>query len=118
MSIEIDKTYSVRYPFFRTTYSGINEDGPYQEESWRPGCDHEQDDNGDVDWFSEGHGQMHLTVVCEFKPGRFPTRVFFTRKWQDPDGKQFGLPKLRMTTKTNFMKLLKGYRREYIHEDM
>lgn len=116
MDLEIDKTYTVRYPFFRVTYNGQDEDGPYQEESWRPGCDSDSNGVDDHYWFSDGHGEMQLTVVCEFKPGRFPTRVFFTRKWQDPDGKVFGLPKLRMTTKTNFLKLLKGYRREYASE--
>ena len=123
--LEIGRVHAVRYPFYRTTYQRFVGCGPTESveliESWRPGCDsdgQEDQSEGSDDryWFSDGHGEMLLEVVAEFKPGRFPARVFFTRKWKDPDGKVFGLPKLRMTTRTNFLKLLKGYRREYTPE--
>lgn len=115
--IAIGKTYSVRYPFFVTIFEGFDADGPFQQESWRPGCGSDRNDDNDRSWFSDGHGEMLLEVIAEFKPGRFPERVFFVRKWKDPDGKVFGLNKLRMTTHNNFVRMLKGYRRPYESEE-
>lgn len=57
---------------------------------------------------------MVLDVVATFKPGRFPERVFYTRRWIDPDGREFGKTnKLRATTTAHFRSLLKGYRHDF-----
>jgi hypothetical protein len=103
----------VRYPFSRTTYDSFYDDESKPIKCWRPGCDRDADDDGNVTWSCEGHGEMLLEVVGEFKPGRFPARVFYVRQWRDPDGKVFGIGKLRMTTRTNFDRMLKGYRHNY-----
>ena len=55
-------------------------------------------------------------MVSTHKPGAFPTRVFYTRKWIDPQGKTFGKDALRVTTLGYFRTLTKGYR--YRHMDM
>jgi hypothetical protein len=39
--------------------------------------------------------------------------VFYVRKWEDPDGRQFGKGALRMTTLGAFRQLLSGYRFPY-----
>lgn len=107
----------VRYPFVKTKFMNFMDVGadesPTEEESWRPGCDSDVDDHGNVTWSCEGHGEMLLEVVGEFKPGRFPARVFYVRQWKDPDGKVFGKCKLRMTTRASFDRMLKGYRHNY-----
>jgi hypothetical protein len=36
-------------------------------------------------------GFAKFTVQGVFKPGRYPTRVFFTRAFTDPDGKTLGI---------------------------
>lgn len=105
----------IRYPFFMAKFMnyGDGDEFPFEDESWRPGCASDVDNHGNVTWFCEGHGEMLLEVVGEFKPGRFPSRVFYVRQWRDPDGKVFGIGKLRMTTRANFDRMLKGYRHNY-----
>lgn len=107
----------VPYPFVRETVSLPDDDeegtGSVEVETWRPGTRQEHVGMGDVESYADGIGSMQLTVVSEHKPGRFPTRIFFTRRWVDPDGKQFGKPKLRMTTKAAFQRLAAGYRHHF-----
>lgn len=108
-------THQVAYPFARSTYEAFDIDGPYIEECWRPGIRFEQI-NDDSYAVSDGMGAMLLEEVGRFKPGRYPERVFYVRSWIDPDGKQFGIKKLRMTTATTFARLIKGYRHPYYDE--
>lgn len=57
---------------------------------------------------------MALDVVATFKPGRFPERVFYTRRWVDPDGREFGKTgRLLIATAGQFRRLLKGYRHPF-----
>lgn len=108
------------YPFVRTKWEAPPED-PYEEggapnmqESWRPGVEHENiSQYEDAYTFAEGVGEVIYTVIGVFKPGSYPTRVFFVRQWIDPEGKRFGSTKLRITTQQNFRTLIKGYRHEY-----
>jgi hypothetical protein len=50
-------------------------------------------------------GRQILTVVDIYKPGRFPTRVFYTMKWVTPDGKGG----LKMTTVDAFRRRALGF---------
>ena len=90
-----------------------------KEEGWRPGCTLETDENAwsyfpEKHYVADGVGSMVLDVVATFKPGRFPERVFYTRRGVDPDGREFGKPnKLRVTTIAHFRSLLKGYRHHF-----
>lgn len=109
------------YPFVRYVADLYDKDdgGQYQTEGWRPGCAVETDENAFSylpvkDYFAHGTGAMVLEVIATFKPGRFPERVFYTRRWVDPDGREFGKPnKLRVTTAAHFRSLLKGYRHDF-----
>ncbi len=115
--LNIGEIYSVKYPFVRTNVTLFDEEDAHDVEEWRPGVDAEQDDGGYCHYFAEGHGEMLLTIIDIHKPGQFPTRVFYTRKWRDPDGKMFGKNGLRITTKAAFNSLLRGYRHEYEFEE-
>ena len=115
--IEIGKTYSVSYPFF-TEEVELPPDDPEATQmqmvkSWRPGVEWEQDDEYAAHRVAEALGEMLLTVVDIHKPGRFPTRVFYTRQWKDPNGKVFGKAGLRITTLDAFRRRLRGYMHEF-----
>ena len=121
IKIEAGQTHTVAgYPFVRYVANLADDEGcGYQTEGWRPGCTLETDENAGG-YFPENHyvangvGSMVLDVVATFKPGRFPERVFYTRCWIDPDGREFGKPsKLRVTTAAHFRSLLKGYRHPF-----
>ena len=109
------------YPFVRYVANLYDEDDghPYQTEGWRPGCTAEEDERDEHGYPSkvfvaDGTGSMVLDVVATFKPGRFPERVFYTRRWIDPDGREFGKTStLRVTTTGQFRRLLKGYRHPF-----
>ncbi|MGI9485439.1 MAG: hypothetical protein ACR2RF_06065 [Geminicoccaceae bacterium] len=97
------------YPFvLEDSTIGIDEDGGVIAKSWRPGVRWEPVGPEDSDAFADGIGRQIVTVVSVHKPGRYPTRVFYTRKWKSPSGKVFGNPRLMVTTV--FAKLIRGYR--------
>lgn len=107
------------YPFVREVFNGVDFDGEnfheFQHEGWRPGCDVESDDSMYGRFYcADGIGSMILTVVSTHKPGNFPERVFFTRHWRDPDGKEFGKKtKLRVIAVSSFTALTRGYRHRF-----
>lgn len=107
----------VEYPFIKEDVSLIGEDGPYEAKSWVPGVRFENISPEDVDAVADGVGHMMLTVVGVFKPGRYPTRVFFTRKFSDPDGNVFGKSKLHICTLEKFRRISKKYQHDYSLRD-
>jgi hypothetical protein len=114
------EVFRVRYPFVRETVTLCGDEGYYETVSWRPGvsieaCGYYGDD---TDIVAHGEGEMILTVVDTFKPGRFPRRVFYTRQFVSPDGHAFGKAGLRMTTVDAFRRRAAGYQLEYDVEDM
>ena len=120
--IQAGQTHTVTgYPFVRDVANLYDEDDgrPYQTEGWRPGCTTEEDDRDEHGYPSQvyvadGTGSMVLDIVATFKPGRFPERVFYTRRWIDPDGREFGKTgTLRIATTGQFRRLLKGYRHPF-----
>lgn len=120
---EIGCVFEVPYPFVQDTWTDHydGEDGPEVDEvpTWKPGTRQESCDVGNdysqIDHWSEadGMGVQVLTVVGVYKPGRYPTRVFYSRQWRDPDGKVFGKMKLRQTTVSAFAALTRGYRHPF-----
>ncbi len=119
----IGEVFTVPYPFVQDTwvehYDG--EDGPETDEvpTWKPGVRNESVDVGNeysqVEHYMEADaiGAQILTVVGIYRPGHFPTRVFYSRQWRDPDGKLFGKSKLRITTVPAFVALTHGYRHPF-----
>lgn len=120
--IQAGQTHTVTgYPFVRYVADLYDEDDgrSYLTGGWRPGCtaeDEERDEHGypSLIYVADGTGAMVLEVVATFKPGRFPERVFYTRRWIDPDGREFGKTgTLRIATTGQFRRLLKGYRHQF-----
>ncbi len=103
----------VAHPFVREEYNGLDEDGPFTRMSWKPGVRFELVAPDDGAAFADGIGKQVLTIVSVHKPGKYPERVFYTRRWESPDGHQFGKTKLRVTTTGAFRTLIRGYRHEF-----
>lgn len=87
--------------------------GPNKVMSWRPGIRGVLVPPDESEFVADAEGTMILTVVSTHKPGRFPERVFFTRKWRCPKGREFGKPKLHIVTAEKFRRLARGYQHEY-----
>jgi len=112
--IHADSVFSFDYPFVKDSYTERDEEGEHEAKCWRPGVVVVEDyTTGKVDAFADGVGKQIVAVVGVFKPGNFPPRVFFTRKWQDPSGKLFGNGKLRILGISAFRRMVRGYRYEY-----
>lgn len=101
------------YPFVRDEYEECDQDGIAKVKTWRPGVRHEWAGPEDTEAVADAMGEMILTVVSIHKPGRYPTRVFFTRRWMRPDGREFGKTKCRCTTSQRFRQLARGYEHEF-----
>ena len=102
-----------RYPFVRDAYAAFDGEGTVEIASWKPGTRGESRGPEDAEMVADALGAIILTVVGVYKPGKFPTRVFFTRRWRDPDGREFGRNSCRVTTVSNFYALASGYRHYY-----
>ena len=115
ISFEPGQTIEVpNYPFVRFVFHGCDNDGPFVDDGWRPGCEIDTNDEGVRDYSADALGAMLLEVVQVVSlPGNFAPRVFYVRQWRDPDGKVFGKRLCRVTTVSAFSKLLKGYRHEF-----
>ena len=109
--------FTVPYPYCRDSFERFSDDPevatPQKELSWRPGTESESDGGYDAQEAADAMGSMVLTVVDVFKPGRYPSRVFYTRQWIDPDGKAFGKGCLRITTVNAFLRRTKGYMHDF-----
>ncbi|KKM19361.1 hypothetical protein LCGC14_1656430 [marine sediment metagenome] len=111
----VGQTYQVKpYPFVRSEYETFIESGEHKESitTWRPGVDLSEasyEENG----FCHGEGAMMLTVVSIHKPGKYPTRIFYVRQWEAPDGTRFGKKGLQCKALAGFSLLRAGYRYAY-----
>lgn len=111
ISLNIGDEFRVPYPFVKEKIGQFA--GAPLLESWRPGVRFEMIGPEDEGAFADDEGKMILVIVDIHKPGHYPERVFFTRKWEDPNRKQFGKNNLRIITTSAFRKMLNGYRYEY-----
>lgn len=109
--------YEVKFPFVGSTYEAFDWDGPYSEECWKPGVEFKNVGPEDVEAVALAEGMMVLEVVGTFKPGRYPERVFYTRRWIDPEGKGFGSNQLKMCTVEKFRRISRGYAYPYRLEE-
>jgi len=109
----------VTYPFTRYVFKGYDqEDGEFERPSWKPGAEYQGEDyRGRRVFVANGDGKQIITVVSVHQPGPFPTRVFFTRKWVDPDGTTFGKNALKIKTADAFRRMVRGYAFRYRVED-
>lgn len=116
---EAGAVFEVRYPFLRTVFKGYDEEnGEFEQPSWKPGAEFTGEDyRGRSVYVANGEGKQIVTVVSVHQPGRFPTRVFFTRKWVTPDGVTFGKNALKIKTADAFRRMVRGYAFGYRVED-
>lgn len=112
MEIEVGQSFTVRYPFVRSTYQYFDEDGPSESPTWKPGTRNVQYGE-DCEAVADGMGEMTLTVVSTHKPGKYPMRVFCTRRFRDPDGREFGKGKLHIMTAEKFSRLSRRFGYDY-----
>ncbi|MTK63093.1 MAG: hypothetical protein F8N15_00760 [Methanobacterium sp.] len=106
----LGQEFRVPYPFVEKLGQIYNPDTlnfVERRTGWNPGVHMWTEHDGST---ADAMGAMILTVVDIHRPGKYHTRVFYTRKWIDPDGKEFGSANLRWTTVTAFKRLLEGYR--------
>lgn len=112
--------YRVGFPFVRCEHHTWDEEGEHTVPSWRPGVEFRNSGpyGEDVEAIAHGEGEMTLTVVGVFKPGRFPTRVFYTRQFTSPDGNSFGKSRLLIATVEKFRRISARYAHLYEVEDV
>ena len=101
--------FKIKHPFVRepsNLLEGVT--------AWRPGTRNGPPGyDGECGREADADGVQLLTVVSLHKPGKFHTRVFYTREWQSPDGRKFGNAKLKIASLGAFRRLVAGYRFEY-----
>ena len=102
---------TIIHPFCRIMFGA--EIGEENKLCWRPGIEMVECGPYDHEAMAHGLGFQRLTVHGVFKPGRFPTRVFYTREFIDPDGKVFGNGKCRITSLGPFRVKARGYRNAF-----
>lgn len=114
--IETGTVFEFPYPFVLDTYDDGDPEGGGPSPCWKPGVRFEErivhgygDFDVTTDCVADGNGKQRVTVVGVYKPGRFPMRVFFTRLWIDPDGREFGKGACRIKTVGAFRSLIRGY---------
>ena len=103
------ETHEIRYPFHRGTFIEEDYDGRRESPTWNVGPLDVRDQYGQPTYVAHGWGKMLIKVVSRHKPGKYPERIFYTRQWEDPDGKQFGKTCLRITTAQRFKRLISGF---------
>lgn len=111
--IEAGSVFSVPYPFVRDVYNSLEEDGPVEVPTWKPGVRYVAVGPEDSEAVADAAGRMILRVVDVFKPAHYPARVFYTRQWEDPKGRVFGKKGLRIVTLEKFRRLARGYQHEF-----
>jgi hypothetical protein len=113
-AIEAGDMFTVECPYVREVVSLPDEEGGHSELSWRPGVVFE---TIVTNWGettrarAHGLGSVTYTVVStHVLPAPFPARVFFTRRWRSPDGREFGKRRLITMTRAQFSRRLNGYK--------
>ena len=116
-TIEVGAVFEFPYPFVREVYDDGDPEGGGPSPCWKPGVRFEErviygyggEPDMATDCVADGTGKQRVTVVGVYKPGRFPTRVFFERRWIDPDGREFGKGGCKTKVISAFRSLICGY---------
>ncbi len=103
IALGVGVSFEVRYPFIIDDFWN----------KWRPGVRMEFVAPDDTEAVADGVGIMILTVVSAHRPGRYPERIFYERRWRSPDNVEFGKPRLLMATTGKFRRIARRYLHEY-----
>lgn len=106
---KIGAVIEVGHPFIREKYSGCDADGPFERMTWRPGTRVEPVYPDDAEEVADAIGTQIITIVGVYKPSGYPARVFFTRRWRDPQGHEFGKTKCQIKTAQAFRRRCRGF---------
>lgn len=107
----MSEVYRAPYPFvlvptFEWSHE-LNHELP-GEPYWRPGV--EFPEPGERYATADGIGEVILTVVSRHKPSsKHQERVFYTRRWRDPEGRESGNGKLLIATDRAFARRKRGW---------
>ena len=105
------EVYRAPYPFVmvESTYFDFELNHEMRDDpTWRPGV--EFPEKGKPEARADGMGEVILTVVSRHKPSpKHQERVFYTRRWRDPEGREFGNDKLHVTTAQAFARRKRGW---------
>lgn len=112
-TLSVGQRFEVPYPFIRETFSEWDEEGEQEVPTWKPGTRYELVYPDDSRAVADGLGTCVLTVVSLHKPGKYPSRVFFTRTWVSPEGKAFGKTCCRVVVESAFRSLIQGFRHPF-----
>lgn len=85
-----------------------------ENERWRPGAwetKYIYPDSAVA--IANGVGRVKFTVVSSHRPPGYPTRVFFTRQFFQPDGEAYASSKLRNCIASKFAKDIEKFPFEY-----
>lgn len=107
MTFHVGQKFEMEYPFVKDGVAPF--DDFHDWNPWRPGTINEErggaPDDPNIVAIAHGVGKKICTVVEFVRLHRpFPSRVFFTVSWVDPDGKAFGKNKLHCTTRECFLR--------------
>lgn len=98
-------TYEIKVPF--RYWSQGESDG------WLPGCMKDTDDYGDIAYAADDWGHMLINEIQRVSIPGYEDRIFYTRKWRDPLGNEFGKRDLRCKGARAFKKMLEGWRHPF-----
>lgn len=112
------ETYEVACPFVWSTYTDMDEEGFSEALTWRPGIIWQDVYPDTTEPVAHGVGKVFYTIISIHKlPRPYPARVFYTRKFETPEGRVFGKSRLHMTTTQAFKRRLDGYKPAGIDRD-
>lgn len=103
--------FAVDAMFCRTLHSFYDGSGDNEFLSWKPGFEFEARTCAELEPYPvfHGWGKVVYTVISYHKlPKPYPARVFYTRKFVDPDGKEFGKNGLKIKSVGNFKSMVKA----------
>ena len=110
---------TVVYPFIKAPVTLMDDEGQFTMLSWRPGTlepkKREYLEHSD-DYYRIAHSEGHMLVryiLSVQMPKPYVNRVFYVRRWRDPDGKEFGKRDLRVCTVRRYDDMVRGYRFPY-----
>lgn len=110
MEIRDGDIFTVECPFILDKYTEMTEEGYCTFLSYRPGVKWEFLEPDSSEPVCHGVGTVTYKVVSYHKlPHPYPDRVFFTRKFKSPDGREFGKNRLLVLTKEAFSRRAKAY---------
>ena len=98
-------THEIKVPFHH--WSRGEEDG------YSPGCEKCTGDDGEIAYGADEWGHMLISEIQRVAIPGYEDRIFYTRRWRDPLGNEFGKRDLKCKGARAFRQMLKGWRHPF-----